>query len=80
MLLAIIAAVVGYAILVKKLRFQRRDSLTSKYPHRDRQSFARMTVEDAYEIQLALAELEFPITFSTSIFFALFKVGSHPSA
>lgn len=80
LLLAVIAAVLGYVALTEKLRFQRRDSLTSKYPYRDRQSFARMTLEDAFEIQLLLAELEFPTTFSTSIFFALFKVGSHSSA
>ena len=35
-----------------------------------------MTLEDAFAIQLSLAELEFPVTFSVSIFFALFKVGS----
>jgi hypothetical protein len=78
-LLAAIAAALGYVALVQRLRFRRRDSLPSKYPYPDRQSFARMTLEDAFEIQLPLAELEFPTTFSTSIFFALFKVGS-PSA
>lgn len=78
LVLATIAAVLGYVVLVEKLRFRRKDFLTSKHPYHDRQSLARMTLEDAYEIQLSLAELEFPFTFSTSIFFALFKVGSHP--
>lgn len=76
-LLAITAAVFGYVVLVEKLRFRRMHSLASKYPYHDRQSFAHMTLEDAFEIQLPLVELEFPFTFSTSIFFALFKVGPH---
>ncbi|KAJ6014657.1 hypothetical protein N7540_009248 [Penicillium herquei] len=38
-----------------------------------------MTLEDAFEIQSSLAELEFPFTFSTSIFFALFKTYGIPS-
>ena len=79
-LLAFVAAVLGYVALVERLRFRRRDSLTSKYPYRDRQSFARMTLEDAFEIMSPLAELEFPTTFSTSIFFALFKVSPKSSA
>ena len=33
-----------------------------------------MTTDDAYAIQLYLAELEFPKVFSTAVFFALFKV------
>jgi hypothetical protein len=38
-----------------------------------------MTVEDAHAIQLALPELEFPKTFSISVFFALFKTYGIPS-
>ncbi|KAJ5730016.1 uncharacterized protein N7483_004524 [Penicillium malachiteum] len=79
LLLATIAAVFGYVVLVEKLRFRRRNSLSQKYPYQDRQSFARMTLEDAFEIQLSLAELEFPIIFSTSVFFALFKTYGIPS-
>ncbi|KAJ9615189.1 hypothetical protein H2200_001263 [Cladophialophora chaetospira] len=38
-----------------------------------------MTLKDAFETQRSLAELEFPITFSVSIFFALFKTYGLPS-
>jgi hypothetical protein len=38
-----------------------------------------MTLADAHAIQLALPELEFPETFSISIFFALFKTYGIPS-
>lgn len=33
-----------------------------------------MTVEEAFDIQVALGKIEFPQTFGVSIFFALFKV------
>lgn len=38
-----------------------------------------MTLKDAYEIQLPLAQLEFPTSFSISVFFALFKTYGIPS-
>ncbi|KAJ5173597.1 uncharacterized protein N7500_001528 [Penicillium coprophilum] len=79
MLLLVIIAVLGYVVLVEKLRFRRRNSLASKYSYHDRQSFARMSLEDAFEIQLRLAELEFPTIFSISIFFTLFKTYGIPS-
>lgn len=45
----------------------------------DRASWARMTLKHAHAIQLALAELEFPQSFSRSVFFALFKTYGIPS-
>lgn len=77
LLFAIAAALLGYVGLVERLRFRRRGSLASKYSYCNRHSFARMTLEDAFEIQLPLAELEFPTIFSASIFFALFKVSTN---
>jgi hypothetical protein len=38
-----------------------------------------MTLKDAHTIQLLLAELEFPTSFSISVFFALFKTYGIPS-
>jgi hypothetical protein len=38
-----------------------------------------MTLDDAHSIQFALPELEFPETFSISVFFALFKTYGIPS-
>ncbi|KAJ5732693.1 hypothetical protein N7493_004174 [Penicillium malachiteum] len=75
---AIIVTVAAYLIVVQKLRFLRANSLSRKYPY-DRESLAHMTLEEAFEIQSSLAELEFPFTFSTSIFFALFKTYGIPS-
>ncbi|CAA9957301.1 hypothetical protein PTMSG1_00909 [Pyrenophora teres f. maculata] len=52
---------------------------THKAWYPDRPSWARITLQDAHSIQLALAELEFPTVFSISVFFALFKTYGIPS-
>ncbi|KAL2398838.1 ER-bound oxygenase mpaB' [Exophiala dermatitidis] len=78
-ILLAIAVVLGYVTVVSAVRFRRRDSLSTRYPYHDRASLARMTVDDAFDIQLPLAELEFPTTFSFSVFFALFKTYGIPS-
>ncbi len=70
----LVSAFIFYLLVVRSLRYRRRDALQKQYSYPDRKSFARMTVEDAHSIQLSLAELEFPTTFSISVFFALFKV------
>ena len=68
-LLPFIAAFMGCLLLVRKLRYERRDTILRKYPHyHDSKSLGKMTLEDAFTIELPLAELEFPITFSVSIF------------
>lgn len=74
----IIAATLGYLLTIQVLRFRRRDSL-SKYGFNDRASLKNMSLEDAFRIQLPLAELEFPRTFSISVFFAIFKTYGIPS-
>ena len=73
MLLLCVAVAIAYLYLVRRLRYERRNAILEKYKTK---SLGQMTVEDAFAIQLPLAELEFPITFSVSIFFALFKVPS----
>ena len=72
----LILAGIAYLSIVRKLRYQRRNATLEKYRHysHDSESLGQMTLGDAFEIQQSLAELEFPITFSVSIFFALFKV------
>lgn len=45
-----------------------------KFDYPTRASFSKMTTDHAWAIQMYLAELEFPKIFSTSVFFALFKV------
>ncbi|MCJ1245350.1 hypothetical protein MMC30_002554 [Trapelia coarctata] len=45
-----------------------------KFNYPTRAALSKMTTDDAWAIQMYLAELEFPKVFSTSVFFALFKV------
>lgn len=67
-----------YLALIRFLRYRRRDSFVRNKDgsahYSTRESFASMSVEDATSIQRDLAMLEFPKTFSVSVFFALFKV------
>lgn len=69
----------GYLLLVRALRYRRRNSVPHRFHYYDRASWAHMTLQDAHAIQLSLAELEFPNTFSISVFFALFKTYGIPS-
>lgn len=71
----VVVATVGYLLSVRALRFRRRDSLR-EYGFTDRASLGRMTLQDAFAIQLPLAELEFPRSF---VFFAIFKTYAIPS-
>lgn len=75
---AAVVSTLGYLVLVQALRFRRRDSL-SRYGFNNRASFGSMSLQDAFNIQLPLAELEFPRTFSISVFFAIFKTYGIPS-
>ncbi|KAF2489011.1 hypothetical protein BU16DRAFT_600647 [Lophium mytilinum] len=69
----------GYLLLVRTLRYRRRDSVAARFRYPDRESWARMTLSDAHAIQLSLAELEFPQVFCISVFFALFKTYGIPT-
>ena len=66
----LIVIALSYFILVERLRFTRRRSLSA----RNGGSLNTMTMEDAFQIQLELGHLEFPQVFDVAIFFALFKV------
>lgn len=61
-----------YLILQRRLRYRRRDAAVKRFPTRE--SYASMTLDEAFYIQSKLAEVEFPTVFPCSIFFALFKV------
>lgn len=69
----------AYCALVRSLRYQRRDNTQRRSRYKSREDYASMTIRDAHEIQLALAELEFPRVFSGSVFFALFKTYGIPT-
>lgn len=70
----ITSLLLAYLLLVRFLRYRRRDALLRTSRYKTRGDYGSMTLDDAHKLQLSLAEQEFPRTFSTSIFFALFKV------
>jgi hypothetical protein len=70
-LLPLLAA---YPILTNVLRFRRVRQLQRKYNYPTRESLANMTDKEAWEIQLAISQLEFPLIFEKSLQFALFRV------
>ena len=63
-----------YAFLVSQLRFRYLQRLYQKYPYTTRESFSRMTDDEACEIQKGLVQLEFPFLYLKSLQFALFRV------
>lgn len=65
-----------YLALVSTLRYQRALYLPKKFNLLSRESFRRMTTDEAQSILKDLTELEFPKTFSVSIGFALYKACS----
>ncbi|CAJ2510939.1 Uu.00g065640.m01.CDS01 [Anthostomella pinea] len=69
-----------YLTLVHALRYRRRDSIIHRFSPAGRQSLSTLSLADAHSIVLDLATLEFPCTFSGSIFFALFKLSSSSTA
>ncbi|KAI0479885.1 hypothetical protein F4859DRAFT_530029 [Xylaria cf. heliscus] len=74
-----VLVVIIYATLCTTLRFRQMRAIAKQFGYTTRESFAGMTVDDAYKIQKWLAEQEFPKVFSASVFFALFKTYGVPS-
>ena len=68
-----------YPLLVAYLRYNRLQSTQKHYGYTTRPSLGRMTDDDAYEIQLSIAQLEFPFTFQKALQFALFRTYGIPS-
>lgn len=62
-----------YLYAVKRLRFRRANTPPSQTTYTNRESLARMTLQDAWAIHNALVEYEFPTTFSAATMFALFN-------
>ncbi|KAI3327842.1 hypothetical protein HD806DRAFT_337217 [Xylariaceae sp. AK1471] len=76
-------AIFFYLILVRGLRYRRRDGFMKAYKRKygscDRKALSKMAIEDAWIILKELTELEFPSIFSASVFFALFKTYGIPT-
>lgn len=64
----------AYMLLVRALRYQRLKQMHKEFNYPTRESFARMTDDDAWKILLNLGQVEFPFTYLKALQFALFKV------
>jgi hypothetical protein len=64
----------GYVLLCRALRFRRLRQKEALYPYKNRESFAKMTTQHAYEIQKYLITVEFPFTAQKALEFALFRL------
>lgn len=71
---ALLLLLLAYVVARPLLRYRRRDGMAKRFNYPNRHSLAGMTTNDAHAITKTLTELEFPTLFSTSVFFALFKV------
>ncbi|KAI0147192.1 hypothetical protein GGR57DRAFT_262906 [Xylariaceae sp. FL1272] len=71
--------ITAYLVVVRFLRYNRRDKTIRQYSPQGRRSLGNLSLENAHKIVLDLATLEFPAVFSGSIFFALFKTYGIPS-
>lgn len=71
---ALSALVPAYLLLVYVLRHRRMHKLVEEFGYPTRESFAKMTDDDAYKIQIRIAQLEFPFIFGKALQFSLFRV------
>jgi hypothetical protein len=65
---------VMYLGLVRVLRYQREHHLKTQFAYTDRASLSKMTVHDAWAIQLNLITLEFPWAFMSALKMAVYAV------
>ncbi|KAK2760709.1 hypothetical protein FQN54_001944 [Arachnomyces sp. PD_36] len=79
LLWSIPSLVLGYPILVSLLRFRRLRSVHKKYNYPTRESYAKMTDQDAFEIHRNFSWLEFPFVVEKALQFALFRTYGIPS-
>ncbi|OMP88134.1 hypothetical protein BK809_0002891 [Diplodia seriata] len=68
-----------YTLLCQALRFRRLRKMRSKYRYKTRGDMARMTNQEAQEIQKELIQCEFPFTMNKALQFALFRTYGIPS-
>ncbi|KAJ5852302.1 uncharacterized protein N7529_011687 [Penicillium soppii] len=69
----------AWPVVTITLRFQRLRKLHKQYDYPTRESMAKMTDEEAFQIQKQVAQLEFPFMFIKSLQFALFRTYGIPS-
>ncbi|KAG8533378.1 uncharacterized protein KY384_002161 [Bacidia gigantensis] len=76
---ALVLLLFAYLLVVALVRYQRLRETVKRLSYGSRESLTSMTLEDAFYIQLDLAELEFPFTFHKALQFALFRTYGIPS-
>lgn len=69
-----VVLLIGWPLVTRSLRYRRLKQLHKKYNFPTRESMAKMTDEEAYEIQLTIGQFEFPFMFVKALQFALFRV------
>jgi hypothetical protein len=74
-----VVALLVYLSFVSSLRWRRAYSTPRRYNMESRESFHKMTTDEAHAILKDLTEMEFPRTMGLSIIFALFKTYGIPS-
>ncbi|RAH48197.1 uncharacterized protein BO95DRAFT_408625 [Aspergillus brunneoviolaceus CBS 621.78] len=74
-----ILAITSYVTLVNLLRFRIVKWMHKRYNYPTRESFARMTDDDAWAIQKTMLEQEFPFFYLKSLQFALFRTYGIPT-
>ncbi|KAE8309857.1 hypothetical protein BDV41DRAFT_418081 [Aspergillus transmontanensis] len=75
----VLAILIAYPLLVSLLRFRRVQWLHQKYKFPNRASLAKMTDDEAWEIQKVLLQLEFPFLYVKALQFALFRTYGIPT-
>lgn len=75
----LVAILVLYILLVRILRYRRREAIKRKHAMHTRQDFSTLTADQAQDILKDLVEMEFPKLMGFSIVFALFKTYGIPS-
>ncbi|KAL4809555.1 hypothetical protein BDV18DRAFT_132330 [Aspergillus unguis] len=71
--------VAAYPVVCSLLRFRNMKQVHKKYNYPTRESFAKMTDEEAFEIQKNLIQYEFPFFFTKALQFALFRTYGIPT-
>ena len=69
-----------YLLVSSLLRYRRLKQTRKEFKYPTRESYANMTDDDAWKIQLKIAQLEFPFMYLKALQFALFRVRSWPTA
>ncbi|KAH6680464.1 hypothetical protein B0J14DRAFT_266164 [Halenospora varia] len=72
------ALLLTYLLLVRYLRYQRRDRISYSFSN-GRRPLSSMTTEEAYHIMTQLQQLEFPHAFNKARKIALLKAGGIPT-